>query len=245
MRTVVLSTPTSATGSLWRIIEALAPRDIKKVPFIDDCIQRGIGFDQIQQQTLPEEGCFLFNQPHLFNFDQDLSSTNFIVNFRDPRDLSCNQFHWLFMHDRPDLSEEERQRAIDQGIDDFVLSLNHKPLYRSHRIFNERVRQSSKSVITSYVQLCFEVPTVIERIANLFGCCDTKLMEALIERERPSGLPSNPAWIGRKWSGADIDPGRARIELKPETFELITAKYRSELDLLSNLDEPKYRLFYE
>lgn len=248
-RVVVLTTPTSATGSLWRIISQLAPAELEKVPFIDHCLSKGLTFDQIRKVELPQEGIFLFNQPHLFNFDQPLDDVQFILNFRDPRDMACNQYHWVFTHPNPSMTEaqlaERRARVKAEGIDKYVMKLDNRMVFGGHVRFAELEQLHGQAEVFSYTQLCLQSTDVVTRLAKLFGNTDDNLIKTLVAKEHPTGLGNNEGWIGNKWSGADIFPGRARVELKPETFEKQTRHYGKILEVLQKLDKPELAFFYQ
>jgi len=246
-RLIILTTPTSGTLSLWRIVTRFLPENTNQGWFVDECLNQGISLEAIRKQSLPEEGCYLFNQPHLFNFDQDFSETQFILNFRDPRDMACNKFYWVFNHPSA-LSEEEQvkeqERIRTQGIDDYALSVDDRFLFASHIKILETPALLEKTLSVSYVQLCFDTDGVVERLANFFDVSDDGLINSSKLFEHPSSLMNSDQWIGGQWTGADVFPGRARVELKSSTFTALTDRYRKVLRCLRKLDDPKYRFFY-
>lgn len=247
-RVIVLTTPTSATASLWRILDTFAPSDWPHILFIDQCLAQGMNLNQVPQLPLPERGLILFNQPHLFNFDQDFSDTHIVLNFRDPRDLSCNQYYWQFAHPKPELSDAAlqawRDKVREDGLDRYALGLDHNAFFQSHVRIAGMPELRERMTVTSYIQLCFDTSGVVERIARLFGREDDPRIEEIKQREHPSNLVSTNRWIGGKWEGADVFPGRARVEMQGATFTALTDRYRRVLDTLADLDDPRYRFFY-
>ena len=247
-RIVVFTTPTSGTGSLWRIATAFKPKDMPYVSFIDDCLRRGIAINDIKKEVFPEYGCFLFNQPHLFNFNQDFSDTQFILNFRDPRDMSCNQYFWVFSHPNPSMSEEalalHRDRVRKAGIDHFALEHDHRWFFENHILFATQDRLRARALVCSYIQLCFDTNGLIDRVAHTLGSTDTGLIERVKLGEHPSALAGANKWVGQKWEGADLFPGRARVELKALTYAVLTARYAKALAALQSMDDARYGFFY-
>lgn len=247
-RIVLFTTPTSGTGSLWRILKTFLPKDISSISFIDDCLNRGIAINDIRHEKLPESGCFLFNQPHLFNFNQDFSNTKFILNFRDPRDMSCNQYFWVFSHPNTSMTEEalaaHRERIKKAGVDKFVLEQDHRSFFENHILFSTKPDLIGRALVCSYIQLCFDTNGVIDRVAQTVGCDDVDLIARTKLAEHPSALAGANKWVGQKWEGADLFPGRARVELKSETFSNLTARYSRALAALQSMDEPRYSFFY-
>jgi hypothetical protein len=248
-RIVLFTTPTSGTGSLWRIVQTFLPKDIPRISFIDDCLNRGIAINDIKKEVFPKHGCFLFNQPHLFNFNQDFSETQFVLNFRDPRDMSCNQYYWVFSHPNPSMTDEalaaHRDRIRTAGIDNFVLNQDHRSFFENHILFSSNPELMSKALVNSYIQLCFNTNGIIDRVAQTLGCTDIGLIERTKLAEHPSALAGANKWVGQKWEGADLFPGRARVELKGETFAKLTARYARALAALQSMDDSRYGFFYE
>lgn len=245
---VVLSTPTSATGSLWRLCSFLAPNSVERVKYIDKEMSKGVTAKQMREAKIKDAGLYLFNSTGCFNFDQDLSDFWFVVNFRDPRDLLCNQYWWKFSHPNFNKThselEVERERLKDAGIDSWVLDQDVAPLFygieKFYKLFYEL---GGRSIVVSYPSLCFETSAIIDKLAEFFqyngsGLNDLKL------KEHPSSLSDNPRWVAGTWVGADLAPGRAKVELKDETYSILTDRYARILRVLSELDG-KNSYFYD
>jgi len=247
-RVLIVTTPTSATSSLWRITKTLLPADTYIEWPIDKLLGAGDSLEAVKTYDLPNAGLFMFNMPHLFNFDQDLSGIHFIFNFRDPRDLVCNQYHWEFSHPVAGLSgealEKRRKEIKSEGIDSYVLRKDLSLLYSPFLQLIDLVNQTNKCFFSSYAQLCFGTSALIPRLSEFLGNSDPAIVSKLVASEHPSQLVDSSTWIGQKWAGSDVMPGRARVELRPETFKELTIKYRVFLDKLSLHDTPDYGYFY-
>jgi hypothetical protein len=247
-KVVIITTPTSATSSLWRIAKSFLPSDTYTEWPIDKLLGAGEPLESVKSYQLPERGLFLFNMPHLFNSEQDLDGIHFIFNFRDPRDLVCNQFHWEFSHPVAGLTddqlEERRKKIKDEGIDAYVLRKDNSILFNPLLKLLDIVNPAKNCIFTSYVQLCLGTSVLIPVLSDFLGNTNDDLIGKLIASEHPSQLVNSKNWIGQKWAGSDVMPGRARVELKPETFDELTYRNIDLLKILSSLDNPLYSFFY-
>ncbi len=242
---IFFSTPTSATGSMWRVLTNLARGSYRPLGWVQEryAAQR---MDLVASEVPPtEDRLVMHNAPAHFNRDTRLSHYRFILNARDPRDLLCNQYHWQFVHPLPGTTpaEDEARRAqvAAQGIDAWVQSQNLDPLLRGFFDVARRIAPPDR-VFIGYAFYCQHFEEATERAAGFLGTPLESLppeRRAAVERERVVNLLDNPAWVGQKWEGADTAPGRHRRELRPETCHLLTQRYRWFLDFLRHLDDPR------
>jgi hypothetical protein len=246
LRSVIFfSTPTSATGSMWRVLMALAQGRYRPLGWVDEryAAQR---MDLVATEVPPAEGqLVLHNAPAHFNRNTRLRDYRFILNARDPRDLLCNQYHWQFAHpfpgETPAEEEARRARIAAQGIDAWVLAQDFRPLLKGFFDTARRIAPPDR-VFIGYALYCRHFDDAIRRMAAFLG---TPLegfpaaRRAALERESVAHLPENPAWIGRQWTGADTEPGRHRHELQPETIRHLSERYRWFLDFLRHMDDPR------
>jgi len=238
---ILLSTPTSGTGSLWRILRTLSPKSYKSCELIDAFLNQGIKFEDIVHESIPKDfNVYLFNQPHLFNFQQDLSDFKFVINLRDPRDLICNQYHWIFVHPVAKEMEQQveirRQQVREQGISGFTRQRDISFFYNAFFKLFEKVPRENICVV-SYAQLCLMSDTVIDNVASFIGSpFSADELEAMKEKEFPSALQDNPAWVSGTWVGSDLLPGRARIELSRATYKELTERYKPILEFMQQVD---------
>lgn len=247
---ILLSTPTSATGSLWRLVQEISGPGLKACSVIDHYLSQNVEFNDIKNKPLPDGfDLFLFNQPHLFNFNQNLEDYKFVVNFRDPRDLNCNQYYWVFEHPvAPEMEEKAkitRERVAKEGIDYYCKNSDLRFFYEPFaQLLNSDCAKNT--LVVSYAQICLLSDLVIDNLNTFLG---NKLSgEEIIKiknREFPSALNKNPNWISGKWKGGDLLPGRARLELTRETFIDLTVRYKSVLELMKKYDIPHLAAVYE
>lgn len=249
---LVVSTPTSATGSLWRMVSALA----KSAGY--HCVKISEQYDlegRIKELTSfqpnPEGFCYLYNTPHIWSGAIELDRLKVLINFRDPRDLVCNQFHWIFQHPMPGKTAAEiaeiHNRTRQNGIDQFAIDARTDGYFKAFRHdfeYFSRPRPDDNLVRLSYNQLCLDYDGVVLKLRSLIEGADYRACHDEIERERPEKLSANPVWIGKIWEGADISPGRHKRELKPDTISILTDRYLSLLNELQLLDDPQFSDYY-
>jgi hypothetical protein len=245
---VLLTTPTSGTGSLWRLVTALTETRGKLTKIAESYATRGTLEALANWHPEPTDNIYLYNTPHIANQSLMDPEVRLIVNFRDPRDLACNQFHWALQHPMPGRSESEtsayRDRIRAGGIDKFVLDQNNIPLFRAFRAIQTRLHSGEEDVlIVSYSQLCLDFDGLVDRLVRFLGAESRDLPWERIEKERAGDLPGNQAWIGRMWTGADVSPGRHRRELRAETIRALDDKYEECLKFLRSLEQPSFRRF--
>ena len=75
---------------------------------------------------------------------------------------------------------------------------------------------------------------------------DVELTDSILselENERVTKLNTNPNWIGNKWAGSDIIPGRYKNELKPQTIKILNDKFKNQLNQMAKYD-PDYADLY-
>jgi len=246
---VFLTMPTSGTGSLWRILKAITKDAYTMRKVAEEYVGSGRTAELPNWVPEPSGHLYMYNTPHIANKNLGNPDLRLIVNFRDPRDLSCNQFHWAMQHPILGRSEQEiaeyRARVQEQGLDKFALSVDNNVQFNAFKAIESRLRTESPDVLLlSYNQLCLDFDNMLARIAAFFGVEIDGATQALLEKERTDNLGKNPAWIGQIWSGSDTMPGRHRAELAAPTILALDDKYRDNLALLRSLEIPRFRRFF-
>jgi hypothetical protein len=246
-----LTTPTSGTGSIWRIITKLAGDQYEKTKISEE-YYKSQAFDRLKDWR-PESGrnIYMYNTPAIWSRDFNLLSSRIILNFRDPRDLACNQYYWALQHPVLHKSPEEvdayRNSVRTLGIDKYVLEIDNNPNYEPFvLIAKAKEKFDDKSLLVlSYNQLCLDIDNMGMRLSSFLGVSDQTHLKAVLEPERIENIPANPNWIGQMWEGSDTAPGRHKRELKPETIQALAEKYRPVLDVLRDLDDARFAAFYD
>lgn len=177
------------------------------------------------------------------------TDSRWIVNFRDPRDWLCNKFFWELQHPTGEstpsrLARRARVRAL--GIDGYVSSFAQGA--RLAGVFNYFENAlavpkltGGRCLVTTYAQLCLDAGGMIERMEGFLDAPIKPSVSAKdIESEMGGSISSNPKWIGQKWIGSDVAPGRFRRELSPRTQLKITGAIRPILQAMAELD-PKFK----
>lgn len=236
---IYLTTPTSATASMWRILTRIARDKYECVHFVDSFYQTG-RLAELNSAIPPKEGKLLqFNVPHMFNKNLDLSDYRFIFNMRDPRDLGCNQYYWALQHPAPNKTDEElaltRSKIESEGIDKFVLSKNYNPMFEAIIDVYNRAAPEDK-LLSSYAKLCLDFDSFIKDTANFLNVELTNDILEDLKPERIENINDNQSWIGTQWKGSDVLPGRHKSELNKETIEVINTRYEQILSFLYNHD---------
>ncbi|MFD1911523.1 hypothetical protein [Halodurantibacterium flavum] len=244
MKSIILyTTPTSGTGSLTRIVERINAGRMTFRYYFRDVLQR-IPREEIERTFPPPEGhILLHNDPGRFNRNMDLSAYRFIVNFRDPRDRLCNVYHWQFSHPHTHETEAEtaarRAAVAEEGIDRWILRRIEK---RSERRYYDPIfwlldnAPPENVLVATYAQLCCDFDAMLGRLQDFMGMSPNEKGRRALELERPEGLQQNPRWIGNKWPGSDIMPGRFLNELAPETIAALNDCYRPVLRRMARHD---------
>lgn len=246
---VLLSTPTSGTGSLWRLVSAIASARGYSCEEVADRYFASGNIEEMRSWVPEPNGwAYLYNTPQFVNAKLADPGIRLIVNFRDPRDMACNQFHWVFQHPDPSLSEDELQRyrsdVRTMGIDQYVRHVDNNALFRQLFELKDRIGRHShdpNTLVVSYAQLCLDFDSVTDRICDFLGVNRSDVPVELIERERVDNIAGNPHWIGNVWSGADLCPGRHRRELSAETIETLDDRYRDTLAFLRGIEKFEFR----
>lgn len=240
-----ISTPTSGTGSLWRILTTIGRAQYKPVKISEEFERMGRGHELAQWQPDESGSLYLYNTPHIVNAHIANPETKIILNFRDPRDLACNQYHWVFQHPTNKSAEEteEYRRVVRAaGIDQFVLRAENAPLFRSIRTLLPRLQAEDPNILVlSYSQLCLDFDNLLKKVVKFLGANPETVDWNALELERTDKLNSNPQWIGQIWTGTDINPGRYKRELTPETIRTLDARYAQELKILRSIELPQFR----
>lgn len=233
---IYLTTPTSATASMWRILTVMSSDKFKLNRFTDSFYQTG-NLQGLEQSTPPPlNNLILFNVPHHFPMSINLKDYCFALNVRDPRDLLCNMYHWKKVHTEPGLSDGDlvsrKIQLEEDGIDKFVLSKDISSFY-SNIIQLDEVVDCEKKYYLTYSLLCTDFEGFLRRAGELL-CVDigalTEEQNQLLDLERPNNLRENVNWIGNQWSGSDLMPGRYLKELSASTIDALNVKYKNEID---------------
>lgn len=251
-RSVILfTTPTSASGSLWRTLLAINGGRYKPLGFVHEryVAQR---MDRVATEVPPATGHLVnHNAPQHFNRDTPLAEYRFILNARDPRDVLCNQYHWQFVHpvpgETPEQQEARRARFAAMGIDEWVLAQDFTPIFRGFMEAARRIDPADR-IFIGYVRYCLHFDEVTERIAAFLGTSLEDMAparRAALEQERVANLPGNPKWVGQAWAGADTAPGRHRQELQPRTIWKLSDRYAWFLEFLREMDDPRVTAAYD
>jgi len=225
---IYITTPTSATASMWRIITRVA-RGIYQPNRITDQYYLNNKMHELRTTALPiVDNVILFNSPSNFNFDQDIEKFKFIINIRDPRDMLCNQYHWSLEHPDPSMSESDlnkhREKIRSEGIDKFVLSKNLRVQFENIMRLSSLLPKEN-FVFLTYKKLCEDFDGYLNTLSEFLNIKITQEMMRDLNLERTENLEKNNQWIGNKWGGSDVMPGRYKRELTHETIEILNEKY--------------------
>lgn len=245
MKTIILlSTQTSATGSICRIINTL---NEDKLTFY------GLGEEKVKvigsklNQIPKKDHIVLHNRPDLLKFIEEPNDYRYIVNYRDPRDRLCNKYYWMQQHEAfsGESPEEIKSRAMkieEEGIDSWIQN-ECNPSYEL-ALLNFVVSLKTKEVcINTYIDLCTQFDNFIHKLADFMNESVDESKWRSLEPERCDNLDENKEWIGSQWKGADTDPGRYLRELSPDTISILNEYYFEVLNKMSQLD-PENKKFY-
>ena len=243
---IFLTTQTSATDSILRVICKISGEDFLQAKYIDKYLQNKPMKEFLNEELPYNGGLHRFNLPPFFPVSKIKKNHRFIINYRDPRDYLCNVYQWEFVHPNPSLTaeqlEERRRKVKSLGIDQFVLEradTNYfKPLLDALDVIDP-----NKLLVNTYAKLCLNFDGFI---ASLSKFLDVELTDSILselENERVTKLNTNPNWIGNKWAGSDIIPGRYKNELKPQTIKILNDKFKNQLNQMAKYD-PDYADLY-
>lgn len=247
---LVVSSATSATGSIWRACLALSRGRYRPITAAGLFYESG-RMAELRQWVPPERGAIvLINAPQYFNLDLDFTRYRLVLNARDPRDLLCNQYHWRLVHphpgDAPGDLEKRAAAAQARGIDAFVLGGSNASTYKALREITRRA-PSERWMFLGYAMWCLEFDAALARLAAFLGTDLAALPAAQRDaalRERTPDIAGNPQWIGQQWAGADTAPGRHRRELRPDTIATLTERCAEDLQWLREVDDPRMADLY-
>ncbi|RUP83084.1 hypothetical protein C7Y69_03260 [Alteromonas sp. KS69] len=239
MTYIFLTTQTSATDSILRILCEIGGFNFDEAKYIDKFLVDHSPKDLIQS-PLPEDGrLHRFNLPPFFNPQLIKGEHQFLVNYRDPRDHFCNVYHWQFSHPTPNLSIQEREAKLNKAreisIDEYVLS-NANPSYYSKLLSVLTDLNARKYTVLTYARLCLDFDSFLEKVAQYLNKALTTEMLAKLEIERVSNLSENKNYIGNRWAGADVMPGRYKRELKQETIDILNERFKETLSVMAKFD---------
>ena len=243
---VFLTMPTSGTGSMWRVITALTEKKLRPTKISEQYSNSGRIGALTEWQPEPFDNIYMYNTPHVVNQSLLDQNIRIVTNFRDPRDMACNQYYWALQHPMLNRTEQEiaeyRERVKANGLDQFVVDVDNNLHFKAFRAVADRLKNDHENVlILSYNQLCLDFDNLVARLISFFDVSPADVPRERIERERTTNLKHNPAWIGQIWTGTDIMPGRYRNELHPETIRQLDEKYRDNLAFIRTLERPCFR----
>lgn len=245
---VFLATPTSGTGSLWRLISIFSEAKYKLLKISEQYALQDKLEDLPSWRPESAGHGYMYNTPHINCEALEDPSIRLIVNFRDPRDMACNQYHWVFQHPdhtkTPEQLETRRKEVMDLGIDQYVRAVDNRIHFNAFRKIEGRLKSDSENVlILSYNQLCLGFDDLVERLRKFFGVPSDQVPWNRVEVERVDNLKSNPSWIGQIWQGADVQPGRYLQELTGETVKILDDKYGDVLRFIRRFELHDFRHF--
>lgn len=248
---IFLTTPTSATASMFRTLQTLAEGRYRHAKWLETLYGERRLADAARESPPAEDALILHRAPQHFNFGMRLGDYRYVLNTRDPRDLVCNQYHWQFTHpnqvETPEETAQRRERVAAEGIDAFALRNNNTPLLRG---FFNAVRKIAPEdrIFIGYAMYCLHFEESVARMAAFLGVAPEELdagRREIIACENSTALAENPRWIGQVWAGSDSMPGRHRAELRPETIAELNQRYAWFLDFLRRIDDPRVAHTYD
>tara|TARA_R110002049_G_scaffold273075_2_gene450746 strand:- start:61 stop:834 length:774 start_codon:yes stop_codon:yes gene_type:complete len=245
MKSIVLFTSqTSATASFERIINIIANHDksLTHRRFYDEIMH--LPPKEVRNTVLPKEDAFLlFNYPPLFNTDTNFKDYRTIINFRDPRDRTCNVYHWHLSHptnEAPEIRAARIEKVRSLGIDAWVHQSHRNSLLSNDyysNLFGAIDRSSGEmAAVVTYARLCMDFDSAIEKICSLLQVELNDAQIELLEKESPESISSNSSWIGNRWAGSDVLPGRFKNELSEDVIAEINAYYEPTLRQMAKYD---------
>lgn len=245
---IFVTTATSGSASIWRVLEALL------VPegYRPNVVTRE-GEQKLKVEDLDPVGR-LYLIRGLAEVAPPIFSRRFryVVNFRDPRDVFCNQYHWLVQHPPGRETGEKAEKILAQrrarhalGIDEHVLRNKDDRSFSLVFELQAAAEAGADILFVSYAQLCCAFDTMVNRLTAFLDTSPGQQALDKIALESPENLTHNPRWIGQTWTGTDIMPGRFREELKPETIATLNKRFSETLDRLKALDIPELRHLYD
>lgn len=236
---IYLTTQTSATDSMLRIFSRIGGFSFKEAKYIDKFLANHKPKDLLNQELPCDGGLHRFNLPPYFRVEKVSKNHKLFINYRDPRDHFCNVYHWQFNHPMPTLTEEERKakiRKIEEiGIDKFVLD-NADPGYYQNIMEALDTLPNEQFEVLTYARLCLDFDSFLSKCASFF---DKELNAEIfkdLEIERINNLDKNSDYIGNRFSGSDVCPGRYRRELKETTIKELNKRFQSVLETMARFD---------
>lgn len=247
---LLITTQTSGTGSLRRIIEKLV-NGKKVIDILSDPFYTAGNLSGMQSfmPKIEAHRIGFWNVPGHWNRNIDLAEFRVLLNFRDPRDMLCNQYYWALHHpspDSPDALLSHRNSVEAQGIDEFVLGNNPIMDFDSIKYIYDNTNVENRFVI-SYAQLCLDFDLLLERLCSWLNLQLSIDIIARTEDERIENVASNDSFVSAigSWQGKDFHPGRYSRELKPETVNKLNERFQGTLDFLRLIEAPHLRRFYD
>ena len=96
--------PTSGTGSMWRVITALTEKKLRAVKISEIYVNSGRIAELAEWRPEPFDHIYMYNTPYIPNNWFRDPNIRIVTNFRDPRDMACNQYYWALQHPMPNKS---------------------------------------------------------------------------------------------------------------------------------------------
>lgn len=238
MAFIFLTTPTSGTGSLDRVIRAIGGDKYKRITVREKALdKKKEGYTYLDANS---NNFYWFQGDKFLEDSIDLSRFKLIFHFRDPRDLACNQYWWALSHpnlsDSPDVAENKRVEIEKRGLESYVsvkrnISCFSKFIALSNSLKKENI------VCTSYAQICVAFDLLVYKLCEIFEQSPDNCMDKLLI-ERPENILDNAKYasgIGQ-WKGSDLSPGRFKRELSTAKALFLTDLYKNELDFCGRHD---------
>lgn len=88
----------------------------------------------------------------------------------------------------------------------------------------------------TYARLCLDFDSYLEGVSQFFEKPLTTALREHLEIERIENLSENKDYIGNKWAGADVMPGRYKRELKQETIDILNDRFKETLSIMAKFD---------
>lgn len=244
---IYLTTQTSATDSMLRIFSTIQGSSFENAKYIDQFLSSRT-IDDLRNEDLPSDGkLHRFNLPTVFSVSKVKDSHKLIINYRDPRDHFCNVYHWRFSHPVRGESEEQRELRLAElskiSIDEFVIEQANVKYYENI-VKALTTLDAEQFTVLSYARLCLDFDSFISKSAKFLGCVLDGDLKEKLEVERIDNLSNNPRYIGNKWAGADVCPGRYKRELKPETIDILNQRFEKVLAVMAEHD-PDFATYYK
>ena len=241
---IYVTTPTSGSQSIFRLLQGIYGRPTREGTNARKLLER----PPTIADFLPHDELAIIRSTAAIAEPIHDERFLYVVNFRDPRDMFCNQYHWLLQHPMPDGTHNyppDRIARAEAGIDASVLKETSAHVFQHVlRLAELKAAGAENILFVSYAQLCCAYDQMVRNLVDFIGLEPTAQSARAIAAEAPGALAENAKWIGNDWTGTDTMPGRYKRELKPETIAILDERWGPLLDRLAALDLPELRPLY-